>query len=463
MMQKLPRVLLCAPTSGAGKTTITCGILMALLQRGCQPVSFKCGPDYIDPMFHASVLGTTSRNLDLFLTGQNDVQALLWQSGKLGDVCVLEGAMGYYDGMGMTTKASAWDMACRTATPAILVVDATGSALSIGASITGFLQFRRPSQISAVILNRITPSRYETVKACLEEELNVPILGFLPDLPECAMQSRHLGLVTAEEIEDLQQKMRILGQEVAQHIDLDHLLQIAQNAQAIEIPEVSLPGPVSGRPRIAVARDRAFCFYYEDNLALLQQLGAELVFFSPLWDRSLPEEIEGLYLGGGYPELYADILTKNNQMRKSICGAVQGGLPTIAECGGFLYLHKTLEGDDGAIHPMAGVVEQHGFKTDALSRFGYITMTAQEDGLLGPAGTQIPAHEFHYWDSQEPGQAFSAQKPQSQKQWMTGYHSASCYMGFAHMHFWGAKDSAKRFVQAALDHQHSAYGAQVCT
>ena len=445
---ELPRLLLCASASGSGKTTFTCAILQALVNRGAAPVAFKCGPDYIDPMFHSKVIGAKSRNLDLFFLGEGPTKRLLWENGKTGGLSLIEGVMGYYDGIGMSTAASAYDLARTTATPAVLVVDGRGRALSVAAEVKGFLAFRKDSGIKAVLLNRVSPMLYPRMREAIQQETGLPVLGYLPNRPDCALESRHLGLVTADEVEWLKEKIAALAAQAEETVDMDGLMDLAASAPEIEAPEPPPLVPVPGKPKIAVARDKAFCFYYADALALLERLGGEIVFFSPLADTALPEGTSGLYLGGGYPELYAKALAENRTMRAAVRAAVAGGLPTLAECGGFLYLHESMEDDTGKAWPMAGVFPHKGIKTGKLRRFGYVTLTARTGGLLGPAGLQLPAHEFHYWESSDPGADFRAQKPQSDRGWDCAYHTDSLYAGFPHFHLCAAPETARRFVEA---------------
>ena len=448
MGETLPRLLLCAAASGSGKTTMTCAILQALKDRGLRPTAFKCGPDYIDPMFHSEIIGVPSRNLDLFFLGEDKVRSLLWENGRRGDLSLIEGVMGYYDGIAMSSDASAYHLSRATAAPAVLVLDGRGRALTAAAAVRGMKDFRPDSNIQGVLLNRVSPMLYPRLKEAIEAETGVTVYGFLPPCPEAALESRHLGLVTAAEVEDLHRKLTELSALAAKHIDLDGLMALAKAAPALDAPPLPLPKPVAGRPRIAVAKDKAFCFYYADSLALLEKLGAELVPFSPLGDAALPEGTSGLYLGGGYPELYARALSENVSMRAAVRQAVTGGMPTIAECGGFLYLHRSLAGEDGVLHPMAGVFDAAAANTRRLSRFGYVTLTAKGDGLLGPAGFALPAHEFHYWDSDTPGGAFHAQKPQSSRGWDCAYHTETMYAGFPHFHLWAAPEAARRFLEA---------------
>ena len=228
---------------------------------------------------------------------------------------------------------------------------------------------------------------------------------------------------------------------------------LASAAPDLEAKPMDLPAPVPGKPRIAVARDRAFCFYYADALRLLERLGAQLVEFSPLRDEKLPENCAGLYLGGGYPELYARALSENTAMRSAVRRAVTVGMPTVAECGGFLYLHETLSDDAGRPWPMAGVFPAGAENTGKLRRFGYVTLTAKRDGLLGPAGTQIPAHEFHYWDSTAPGADFRAQKPRSDRGWDCACHTETLYAGFPHFHLCAAPEAAARWVRKCEEYE----------
>ena len=445
---KLPRILLCAPASGGGKTTVTCAILQALVDRGLHPVSFKSGPDYIDPMFHSQVIGATARNLDLFFLGEKATRALLRRNAGAGEIAVLEGAMGYYDGIAMSSEASAWALARATATPAVLVVDARGRARSAAALVKGFLDFEKDSGIRGIILNRISPMLYPRLKECIETETGVKVYGFLPERPDCTVESRHLGLVTAAEIGDLKERLHKLAAQAEETLDLTGLLALAKEAE--ELPEDALPKPepTAGRPRIAVADDKAFCFYYADALQLLTDCGAELVKFSPLTDTALPEGCSGLYLGGGYPELYGRELSENTAMRTAIYDAVASGMPTVAECGGFLYLHESLECDDGGFWPMVGVIPQKAWRTPRLRRFGYITLTARTDGLLLRQGEEVPAHEFHYWESGDPGADFRAEKPLSDRGWDCGHATPTLYAGFPHFHFCAKPETAARFAAA---------------
>lgn len=450
----VPRILFAAPCSASGKTTVTCAALRAFLNRGLSVASFKCGPDYIDPMFHRKSVGTTfSSNLDLFFAKEETVRSLLQNNGQRADLSVLEGVMGYYDGIaGKSVKASTYAIAKATQTPVVLVVNCRGMSVSIAAQIKGFQQFRKDSQIAAVILNRLPPMLYKEIKPIIEMECGIPVAGYLPTMKDCKLDSRHLGLVTADEMENIQQKLDMLAYQAEKTVDLDFLLKLADSAKNIDY-DIPTWSKKQYSVRIAIAQDSAFCFYYSDTLRLLEKFGAELVEFSPLTDEKLPQDIGGLYLGGGYPELYAKRLSEKDTMRLSIKQAVENGMPTIAECGGFLYLHRTLQDEKKTPYPMAGVIGADAVKTEKLSRFGYVTLTAKQDNLLCNSGESIPAHEFHYWDSTDCGESFCAQKPMRATNWDCVHASKNLWAGFPHLYLPARPEAAGRFVKAAADYR----------
>ena len=449
---RAPRLVIGAPASGGGKTTFTCGLLHSLVRRGLATAACKCGPDYIDPMFHSEVIGAQSRNLDLFFSSEQQVRSLVGDSASVNDITVIEGVMGYYDGIAVSDEASAWHVARATDTPAVLVIDGRGRARSIAAEVAGFARFRADSQVKGVVLNRVSAMLYPRLKELIQEETGVTVYGYLPVLKDCSLESRHLGLVTAAEVDDLRGKLDRLADVMAETVDIDGLIALAGTAPDLESRAWHDEKPVacSRAPRIAVAHDDAFCFYYADALRLLEELGAELVRFSPLADDELPAGVSGIYLGGGYPELHVRELSENVSMRASIASAIRAGMPTIAECGGFMYLHEELEGDDGVRYPQVGVISDASFKTPKLGRFGYIDITAKRDGLLAAEGGVLPAHEFHYWDSENPGDAFTAVKPQSARSWECAFSTPSLYAGYPHLYLPGRSHAARRFVEACV-------------
>lgn len=474
---RTPGILLTAPASGSGKTLITCGILQALVNRGRKTASFKCGPDYIDPMFHGKVIGTRSRNLDPFFTDADTTRYLYAKNAAGCEIAVVEGVMGYYDGLGgIRTEGSTYDAACTLDLPAVLILNCRGASLSVAATIRGFLEYRKDSHIAGVILNQISPMIYEKLRPLIEQELGIRVFGYVPKMADLSLDSRHLGLVLPGEIEALKEKLNRLARTLEETLDLNGMLACAEayEAQAAEkdqnrsgkCPDIDhyrekLLAHGSGGPvRIAVAEDDAFCFTYQDHLELLTQMGARLVFFSPLRDRKLPGQVSGLMLSGGYPELHAEALSQNVSMRESVGRAVNQGLPCIAECGGFLYLHRELEGMDGRFYPMAGVLPARAYRTDRLGRFGYVTLEAKEDQLLGEAGTKVRGHEFHYWDSEDCGDSFHAEKPAGGREWDCVHGTRTLYAGFPHLFYYSNLQVPYRFLRACQEYQARAQGKE---
>lgn len=474
---KMPRILLGAAASGSGKTMITCGILQALADRGLQVSSFKCGPDYIDPMFHTTVIGTRSRNLDTFFTGENLTNYLFAKNASGTDISVMEGVMGYYDGLGgISTEASAYDLARVTRTPAVLIVNTKGMSLSVLAQIKGFLEYREDSRIQGVILNQMSPMIYQEVRQLIEDQLPVKVYGYVPVIKDFVLESRHLGLVMPEEVEGLSQKVKGLAAVMEKTLDLDGLIRLARTAPEPvytkpEIPHISQVYEASGEKQrnrelqkesnqkaavtIAVARDSAFCFYYQDNLDLLKEMGAELIEFSPIKDCHLPENADGILLGGGYPELFARELSENTSMLESIRQAVSQGMPVMAECGGFMYLHNRMEGMDGVSYPMAGVIDGEAYRTEKLGRFGYIELTASEDQMAGAAGETVRGHEFHYFDSTSCGDSFLARKPLRKRSWSCIHGTDTMAAGFPHLHYYSNMKVPFGFIRKCWEYRES--------
>ena len=461
------RVLIAAPGSGTGKTTVTLALLAACRQLGLDTASFKCGPDYIDPMFHREVAQVACHNLDPYFCGPETLRSLFAQrAGR--DISVIEGVMGYYDGIGAEGRASTYDVGRALEAPVILVVNTKGMSTSLGALLQGFASFRPESNIRGVIFNNLKEGMYPLMKQ-IAANAGVPALGFLPPCPELAIESRHLGLVTAAEIDDLQEKLARLGELARAHIDMDALLQLAKEApelpaaaagmasdqesshQESSARESSCPGCSASapelRPRIAVSDDKAFCFMYQENREMLEDLGCEPVPFSPLTDSALPEGCAGLYLCGGYPELYTKELSANHSMLESIRAAIRSGMPTIAECGGYMYLHDSIEGV-----PMAGIFPGDVTKADRLQNFGYEELTAARDSLLLKKGESIRVHEFHYYKPETEGDAFVSAKASSGRSHSCGYSSPSLYAAFPHIYLPAGGDAAARYAQAAADY-----------
>ena len=445
-----PRVLIAAPMSGSGKTMITCGLLQALILRSLRVASFKCGPDYIDPMFHEKVIGTKSGNLDLFFSDAALMKRLFCRSSADTDVSVIEGVMGYYDGMyAERDEASSYSVARALDCPTVLIVNARGQSLSALATLEGFARFRPDSGVKGVIFNQM-PERIFTALKPQVEAMGVAALGYVPKAEDMVIESRHLGLVTPDEIRDLSERLKRLAALLEQTIDIDALLALARSAPALDAPPEP-DWPTLPPVKLAVARDEAFCFYYRDNLALLERLGAHLHFFSPIRDSALPDGTQGLVLYGGYPELYGKALSENTAMLAAVREAIRGGMPTLAECGGFMYLHEQMEDMEAQFWPMVGVIPGKAYRTKKLGRFGYVTLKANADSAYLPAGETIRAHEFHYFESENCGDALTAVKPDGVRSWQCEHADGALLAGFPHLFYESDPNLIVRFLRRCAE------------
>ena len=451
MLAKLPRILIAAASSGSGKTTVVSGLLRALSRRRTAVMAYKSGPDYIDPMFHRAVLDTPCRNLDLYFSTEDQVRTLVAESATAAcaQLVVMEGVMGFYDGLGGNTEiASAYHVARTTKTPVILVVDGRGTSLTLCATIKGLMEFRPESNVAGVIINRCSKMLFSSLAPLIQKECGIPALGYVPNKEKFALESRHLGLITAGEVGDLQARIDAVADALEEGIDFDALLAIAQGAPELAYEPLAVEPVTDQKPVIAVAYDEAFCFYYEESFDILHRLGADLRFFSPLEDEELPEEACALYLGGGYPELHAAELAANKAMRASVVKAREKGMPLFAECGGFLYCKETLDDMEGNTYPMTGILPGGARYTGKLSRFGYVELNAQAAGMGVEKGSVMRAHEFHYYDSDDNGAAFYAVKSTG-KNWDCGVVEERLVAGFPHLYLPSCPDFAAGFVKAA--------------
>lgn len=449
--------MITAASSGSGKTMITCGLLELFKRKGLNPLACKCGPDYIDGLFHKQVLELEGMNLDSYFEAPEELRDKYSCLSK-DHLPVVEGVMGYFDGLGgSTTRASSWEVAHILDLPAVLVVDARGASVSLAALIKGFLEFERSmgSQIKAVIFNRMSPMLYPRIRELVERETGIRAAGFVPELDFLKVGSRHLGLVLPEEIAGLREQMNRLGKCLEETIDWEFLAELGaekEERDALEEENTEASCTAAFSFRLGIAMDEAFCFYYQDNLRLLERLGGELVYFSPIHDRSLPEQLDGLILGGGYPELYCEALSLNESMREAVKKAAEGGLPVLGECGGYLYLLEELEAEDGRIWPMTGVLKGKGYKKGKNSRFGYIGVEAEKDSLYLNPGEQIRGHEFHYWDCEvlEEEWVMRAKKPVGNRSWPCMRIKNQVMAGFPHLFYPSCPAFAVRFAKACV-------------
>lgn len=466
-----PGIMIAAVKSGSGKTTITCAFLKQLKERGKHPVSFKCGPDYIDPMFHETVLKIPSKNLDTFFSEASSIEALYEMEQPGHDISVLEGVMGLYDGLGgIREEGSSYHLAKTLEIPVVLVIDAHGMGRSIIPLIAGFLKYDEKKLIKGVILNRTSKMFFDTIAPLIEKELSIRALGCIPNERELSLQSRHLGLLLPEETEELDIQLEKAGKLLEKYVDVDAMIEIAEQAARKNCPACESVKTTedkisywkdaaygkktfkdSEKVRIAVAKDEAFCFYYRDNLNMLEHYGAELVPFSPLHDKELPADIHGMLLGGGYPELYAAGLSANMQMKDAVKHALENGMPSLAECGGFMYLHETLTDKDGCRYKMAGVIPAECHYMGKLVRFGYVEVTDQK------IKEHIKAHEFHYFDSTDNGADCIATKPVTGKSWPCIHAFNGSYWGFPHFYYPSDQKFVQRFVDSCIDYKKAKF------
>ncbi len=502
---KYGRIMITAPKSGSGKTIITCGLLSFLKDRRYNVRAYKCGPDYIDPMFHRRVIGVPGGNLDTFFSDDAAIRRQIAESDS--DCAVIEGVMGIYDGItGASGRGSCYDVARATGTPAVLVIDVKGMGATMISVIKGILSDDSDCLIRGVVLNRISERYFGEISPQIESALqkiseergrDVILLGGIPDVKDIRLESRHLGLMMPDEIGDLEEQVTAARNLIAENIDTAKLLEIMAQAEDLSEAAGKAGGMREGagstgqnddtdkRPQLtlAVARDEAFCFYYEENLRMLEGCGIRIEEFSPLYGRMLPENADGLLLGGGYPELYAEDLSGNVRMREAVREAIENGMPCLAECGGFMYLLDEMTAADGKTYPMCGAIEGSSQNTGRLGRFGYITVSenagkdagagsgphgeetdfAREDSLL--RGLSIKGHEFHYYDSTNNGDDAVAVKPGTGRSWECMHAGRTILAGYPHLYYPSCPELIGRFISRMAEYRENKGGpedAQAC-
>ncbi len=454
-MVTIPRILIAGTHSGVGKTTVAMGLMAALAKRGITVQPFKVGPDYIDPTYHTLVSGRMCRNLDTWLLKDKLIRGVFQDAAADARIAIIEGVMGLFDGHASTNdRGSTAELAKLLQVPVILVVDASHMARSAAALVQGYLTFDPVVRIEGVIFNNVRERHFALLREALQRYTDVPALGYLPPDHDLAIPERHLGLVPATEDPGMAQVKERLADMVTRSVDLEQIMRIAKKAASL--PWAELPGKAhdhrSRIVRIGVARDRAFHFYYQENLELLQTFGAELIDFSPLSDQRLPEGLDALYLGGGFPEVFASELAQNEPLRREMKCAVEGGLPTYAECGGLMYLAEHLVDQAGHQHAMAGVLPGVIRMTNRLQNFGYVTLIPQRDTILAKANDPIKGHEFHYsvWDYQvPPGQAAYTAVKRREGRRLEGLAHGNLLASYVHVHFLTNIRWARGFVASA--------------
>ncbi len=450
-------ILVAGTASGVGKTTVSLAISAALRRRGLAVQPFKGGPDFLDTGHHTRISGRTSRNLDTWMLSAEANCDVLRNASLDADFLIVEGMMGLFDGKdGVTEAGSSAEIAKLLRLPVVLVLDAGKTARSIAAVVLGFEMFDPDLPLAGIVLNRVAGERhFGMLKAAIQSACKTPILGWLPREPAIAIPERHLGLQTAEEGESgqaLEQHIDALAGIAEKQLDLEHLLDLQCG---LDLGSKAFPicSRAAEQVRIGVARDRAFSFYYEDNLDLLKHHGAQLVPFSPMHDATLPGDLDALYLAGGYPELYAAEISRNSSMLSEISSFAASGRPVYAECGGMIYLSRQLTTSNGITYPMAGVLPFEIEMTPRLVDFGYVTVTLTEDCLLGKVGTVIRGHSFHY--SRIANEAamttnYRVQYSLSGRTEQEGYRVGNVLASYVHLHFRAEPAIARHFINAAV-------------
>jgi len=428
-------IVIASNSSGGGKTTVTLGIMKALKNRGFEVQGYKVGPDYIDSAFHTKITGKDSRNLDLYLMGEDGVKASFSRGN--GDLAVVEGVMGLYDGKGIDTSCSTYHVSKVLDLPIILVLSPKAQVATLCAEINGIVNFK-DANIKGIILNNITESYYKLLKATIEENCNLKVLGYLPKDNRLGLESRHLGLIQSSEIEDLEEKIEICAQLLEKHMDMGSLIEVFKESETyVDNFHVEPKGK-----KIAVAYDKAFSFYYKENLELLKEIG-EVIYFSPIKDKELPKEIDFLYIGGGYPEVFIKELSENTSMIDSIKKALDSGLRCYAECGGLMYLTEgeKLQDKEHISHNTVGFFDGYYTLTKVLQNFGYAEINVEVENNILPQNMSINCHEFHKsFVNLEEEKVYGLNKSVydgTQKNWKCGYVKKNTLAAYAHVHFFG--------------------------
>ena len=445
-----PTVVIAGVRSGVGKTTIATGIMGALSRRGHKVQPFKAGPDYIDPSYHQIACGVPSRNLDTWLLPRQTVLELFQRAASQRRVSLVEGVMGVFDGhSGLTEEGSTAQLAKLLNAPVILVADASKVARSVAAEVLGYQQFDPHLRIAGVILNGVAGARHlEFCQPQIEETTGLPVLGYLPRRGEFEQPERHLGLIPTVEGTVARRWYDALIAQIEETVDLDHILRLADTCDPPTVPPEAYPEEAQPkRARIAIARDKAFNFYYQDSLDLLEAWGAELVPFSPLEDRRLPEGVGGIYVGGGFPEMFAGELAGNYEMRAAIEKAVGRGVPVYAECGGLMYLGRSLSDLEGVRHSMVGVIPAVSAMSDRRLTLGYREVEARTDSPLMRRGERARGHEFHWSILDEPPKPEeSVYRVLDQNDRADGFRVGSVWAAYIHIHLASDPAMARRFV-----------------
>lgn len=437
-------IVISSDSSGGGKTTITLGIIKALMEKGFDVQGYKVGPDYIDSAFHSRITGKASRNLDLYLMGEDGVKAS-YSRGE-GDLGVVEGVMGLYDGKWIDSKYSTAHVAKTLGLPVVLVISPKAQVATLCAEINGLVNFEEDVNILGVILNNISESYYGLLKASIEYNCKIKVFGYVPNDERLVLGSRHLGLIQSSEIDDLEERVDVCSELILKHVDVEGLIEYFK-----ETPKYEDNFHLENKGlNIGVAYDKAFSFYYKENLELLSEVG-KIIYFSPLKDKALPEGLDFLYIGGGYPEVFLEELSNNKTMLQSIKNALDNGLRCYAECGGLMYLAEAI--DNGEIQrDTVGFFSGKATMTKTLQNFGYAEIEINVDNKIVSKGTKIKCHEFHKscvnTKDNKIYKLTNTMYDGKIKEWTCGYVKNNTLAGYAHVHFFGNIDFLKQLIES---------------
>ncbi len=443
-----PGLVIAGTHSGCGKTTVTLGLMATLVNRGYLVQGFKTGPDYLDPSFYKAITGREGENLDTWMVGRDEISRI-YQDGAAGaDLAVIEGVMGLFDGASAIDEAgSAAELAKALDLPVVLVVDARSMARSVAALVKGFTEFDPDLRFGGIILNRVgSDKHFNILKEAINSVSSVKVLGYLPRETAITLPERHLGLVPYYEDSNLNKQLASLSDLIATNLNVAEILSVFQKPKIKQGPNLTASNTT--RARIGVARDQAFGFYYQDNLRMLQKAGVELIYFSPLMDGELPDGLNGLYLGGGFPEVFAAQLEANRKIRAAIDGFINKGFPVYAECGGLMYLGKSIKNNDETFK-MIGALDIEVEMAEKRTALGYREVTSLTDNVLLRKGQKARGHEFHYSKiikSNETENAFLTNRHQ-----VVGFQKGNLLASYVHLHFSSNPVIAEHFVQVCSE------------
>jgi len=450
----MKKILIAGTNSGVGKTTISLGIMQALTKRNMKVQPYKVGPDYIDPSYHTFITGRHSRNLDSYMLDDEKIKYVFNKSSQDADISVVEGVMGLFDGIGIDLDNCTSSHTSKILkAPVILVINGKAMAASSAAMVLGYKEIDKDVNIKGVIVNNVrTKTHYEIIKKAIETYCDIEVLGYFPPNDEFSLESRHLGLVPSVEIDSLKTKFNNLADEIEKYIDIDRILEISQTEEVksdFSLQDFIKNNKVEDKS-VAVAYDKAFNFYYRENIELLEELGLNIKYFSPLQDKEVPKS-EYIYIGGGFPEIFGQELQANESMRKSIKEAHENNIPIYAECGGLMYLGEKLIDQENKECNMVGVFKGYSKMTSSLKRFGYCYGTAKVDTILSNKGENIKGHEFHHsiFETEEEC-AYIMKKERDKKivdEWEGGYSKNNTLATYLHTHFYNNLDCIKNYLE----------------